>query len=187
MYEKLRYWIKNNANNCLNISMNNIKLIEDIHKTGNFVNDFNTHSKLLPLVVRKVDDNSYTLVANWKAYKYYEYQSKKSASCIVINQTRDEFFKMIDSIDIPIQNNVKKTKYNKIIIKLNKIVISKEFKRTKPKQEKIDKIIQIYNIKGSFDKHIVINKNKLLIDGYARYIAAMQLGLKSVEVMQQMN
>ena len=186
MYDKLRYWIKNNKDNAVTIKLDNIKLTDEIHKQGEFTNTFNKYSVILPLVVKKLNDTDYSLIANWKAYQYCLYQNKKSTSCIIVDYTRDEFFSMIETVEIPV-TSVKIPKFNKIMSKIGKILISKEFKRTKPRQEKIDKFIQMYKINGKFDKHIVINKNKLLIDGYARYLAAEQLGLKSVEVIQQMN
>lgn len=194
MYNKLNYWLKTNekANiNCIDIPFNCIKITEDIHKDGSFDKTrFNKYTHILPIVVRQLDDTTYGLIANWSAYKYYESCNapNKKVKCILVQDNRDNFFEAINAMDIP-ENFISKKniKVNVIEIRLNKIKILNDFKKTPPKEYKIQDAIQNYKIKGKFDKPITINKDKVLIDGYARYLAAVSLGLKQVEVIQRMN
>lgn len=194
MYSKLNYWLKTNekANiNCIEVPFKCIKITETIHTDGNFdKSKFNTYTHILPLVVRQLDDSTYSLVANWLAYKYYESCNitNKKVKCILINDNRDRFFEFIEGLDVPETfMPKKKVKVNIITIKLNKISIPDAFKNTPPKDYKIQEAIKTFKINGKFDKRVVINKEKLLIDGYARYLAAVSLGLKEIEVIQQMN
>lgn len=65
-------------------------------------------------------------------------------------------------------------------ISLSKVKISESFKKAKPRREKIDAAIKYILENGTVDKPIVLD-GLTLVDGYARYLAAMHLKLKSIE------
>ncbi len=68
---------------------------------------------------------------------------------------------------------------------LEAIVIPPSFKRSKPNPAKVKEKIGYYKKHGKFDKPIKVNKTQkgwLLIDGYSRYIAALEMGLSETQV-----
>lgn len=71
---------------------------------------------------------------------------------------------------------------SKFYIKLNKIVIPEDFKKTPPDRNKIEKFKTMYNKYGRFDKAITITTDNVIKNGYARYIAANELNLDKVLV-----
>ena len=74
------------------------------------------------------------------------------------------------------------TVYQKINIR--DILIPKCFKDSPCKRFKVDKAINFYNQCGAFDRPLLLeSKDKtLLLDGYSRYLAAKELGVKEIAV-----
>ena len=64
-------------------------------------------------------------------------------------------------------------------IKLSNIIISKDFLDSRPKDKKIEKAVKYIKIHKRPDKPIVLN-NGVLVDNYARYLAAQIVGLQEV-------
>ena len=175
MYSKLRCWINNNAYKSINIKLTDIILEYDIHNTGKF-NPGDDYVKILPCVVKKKDDK-YVLIANWYAYTYFRYLNllNTKITCIVIDEDRDTFF-----------NNLEKLSYHKLLttINIDKIIIPNSFNHHLPKDSKINSIINYYNKNKKFDRLIKVNSNNVIIDGFARYLAAKKLGLKNIDVIK---
>lgn len=186
MYNKLYYWIKENQKNIINIPLSDIFIKEDVHKEGEFQIP-TKYTKIHPIVVRTEPNNKYSLVANWYAYKYFtDYRPRKEVPVIIIQEEREEFLcTTLANVVIPVSSISKKEKTNRITIKLNKIIIPNDFQNKKPKQFKIENAIKYYKDNGCFDKLITIDGSKTLVDGYARYLAAVALGIRSVQVIQK--
>lgn len=72
-------------------------------------------------------------------------------------------------------------------IALNMICIRDDFKKTPPAQHKIQYHVDYYNDKQRFDKPVYVIKNEKnqleLRNGYARYLAAKEISLKSIQVI----
>ena len=68
-----------------------------------------------------------------------------------------------------------------MLVKIEDIKIAEEMKATPPKKERIDSKKAYYSEHGYFEKPIEINKNHVLIDGYAAYLIAQELGIDAVE------
>ena len=68
-------------------------------------------------------------------------------------------------------------------MKLTDIVVPNCFLNTTPRASKLIEINKYYNKFGQLDKPIVINKDGMLLDGYARYIVAIRMGLTDVPVV----
>lgn len=78
------------------------------------------------------------------------------------------------------------------VVAICDIIISNDFKRTKPRIEKIQRAVKHYLKLGSFDVPITViaitneqglHTKFLLVDGYSRYIAAKDwIGLKYIPV-----
>lgn len=69
------------------------------------------------------------------------------------------------------------------VMMLNEIHINKQFQRTPPRQEKLDKVRDFYEKHGKLDKPIKVNAQHYLIDGYTRYLIAKEIGLDFVDVV----
>ncbi|ADQ42071.1 RNA chaperone Hfq (plasmid) [Caldicellulosiruptor acetigenus I77R1B] len=68
-------------------------------------------------------------------------------------------------------------------VKLEDIKISQALLNTPPRREKVEKFKQQYLQTGRFEKYIKVKENTMmLVDGYAKYVAAKELNLKEVEV-----
>ena len=68
-------------------------------------------------------------------------------------------------------------------IKLCDIKISDDFTKTKPSKAKIEKALNFIDKFNRIDKPIIL-KDGVLIDGYARYLAATIKGFKEVPYME---
>lgn len=67
-------------------------------------------------------------------------------------------------------------------MKMEDIKISKAFAATTPRVKKIEERKMEYLKTGRQNKCITINKNNVLVDGYAMYLALNNLGVEDVEV-----
>jgi hypothetical protein len=66
---------------------------------------------------------------------------------------------------------------------LAEIIIPEEFLKTPPRKEGVQEMIEYYTTHGKLDKAITVRaKDKLLVDGYKRYVAAKKLGLRDIPV-----
>lgn len=68
-------------------------------------------------------------------------------------------------------------------ISLDKIKISKNFTESKPSDSKVEKAVKYFEANGRLDKPIVLN-NGVLVDNYARYLAAKLKGLHEVPYVE---
>lgn len=66
-------------------------------------------------------------------------------------------------------------------VKINDIIIPEYLKDSKPSGTKLDKIVEYYKLHGKMDQNIVVSKDHVLLDGYARYYAAVMLGLNDID------
>ncbi|MBH8605615.1 ParB/Srx family N-terminal domain-containing protein [Thermoactinomyces sp. CICC 10522] len=68
-------------------------------------------------------------------------------------------------------------------IALSKILFPASFKKTMPRREKIESLKAHIQKTGTLDQTIIVHpKTNMLVDGFARYLAAKELGLKEVPV-----
>lgn len=70
-------------------------------------------------------------------------------------------------------------------MRITDIKVPSIFLNTPPNSKKIKKCKDYYNEHGEFDKPITISKNGILVDGYARYVAAKELGVTECPVYKQ--
>lgn len=64
-------------------------------------------------------------------------------------------------------------------IKLSEIIVSKAFKRTMPKEEKLNVVREYVKKNGCLDKPVVL-RGQMLVDGYVRYLVAQENGFEDV-------
>lgn len=92
----------------------------------------------------------------------------------------DEAFK-----EIAVGAEKPKNKQPNSPMKICSIQIPPEFKERNPREEKILKAVQYYELHGEFDSEILLIKSEegwVLKDGYTRYLAAKRLGLDEIAV-----
>jgi hypothetical protein len=68
-------------------------------------------------------------------------------------------------------------------ISLDEIKISKHFLESKPRESKVEKAVRYLEKNGRLDKPIVLNKG-ILVDNYARYLAAKLKGLREIPYVE---
>lgn len=95
------------------------------------------------------------------------------------NQTKKSIDESIFTFE-KINNSIEDNK--QFLMNINYINVSDEFKCTPPKREKIEKFIKYYLENGKLDKAISIDKNNQIKNGYARYLASLELGLEKILV-----
>lgn len=67
-------------------------------------------------------------------------------------------------------------------IKIKKIVIPDAFQKTFPRPEKFKGKYQYYCENKKFSERIILNKNKVLMDGYTTYLIAKMFDLDKILV-----
>jgi len=129
-----------------------------------------------PIIVRLLNDNRYTLVQGYKSYMLAKVLMHGKIPVVVVDMNRRAFVKYLgigNSLD-PINTQT--------ILPIGSITIPEEFLRTQPKPEKVEAAKAFYTKYGYLDKPIALNKDHLLTDKYARYVAAKELGLNFLPV-----
>lgn len=140
-------------------------------------------------IVRVTNDGRYELVSGWsvfmaKAILLYEkygaditaeqwLNSNITIKAIVVDVDRKTFRKRMLK---------RRSRAIKTMLNTADITILPEFKNTPPSQYKVDRAIQYYAEHGVFDKPVTCLSDRTLINGYSRYIAALELGVNEVPV-----
>ncbi len=77
--------------------------------------------------------------------------------------------------------------YENKVISIKEIKITRLFKSTPPKPEKLANKEKYYLTHRKFKDKIVINCNNYLQDGYTTYLLALKYDIKTIKVIQYMN
>ena len=72
---------------------------------------------------------------------------------------------------------------DRILIRVDDIIIQNSFKETKPGINKIQKKLEYYKENNKFDKNIVIDRSKVLLDGYVNYLICKMLNIEIIRVV----
>lgn len=75
---------------------------------------------------------------------------------------------------------------NNMTVCIEEIQIPVDMQKKLPLPKKVNEIVRYYQSTGNLDKPITVSKTKeglTLKDGYARYIAAKELGLKNISIV----
>lgn len=171
------------------VNTNDIVLTEDIHlNTHNFI--FNLNLKevknsgqiSVPVAVRPIEKGKYSLVSGVTRYFAAKILDIEKIPAVITDMSHDEFIReRFKNSSMDEVHSNKRNKKHECETLLSLITIPDAFAKTKPRQEKIIDAINYYKKNGKFDKPITIKgNNNVLVDGYKRYLAACELGLKSV-------
>ena len=118
------------------------------------------------LVVKAENNNTYSLISGYKGYTLAKLLNIEHINVIIVNISRREYISQL--------------KADKTIIDIDDIKIKKNFKYVST--EKVNNAKEYFMQHNKFDNPIVLDFKGILLDGYSRYIAAKELGLKQVEV-----
>lgn len=160
-------------NNCdaIQLPITKIVLKESIHKKNTPTEVFAETDK--PIVVhyidKGIDSGKYRLIIGWREYHSALQHNKDIINVILVPDKNRYVF--INRVEFP-----------KGMVELKRLKVSNDFQKSPPKEYKIEKAINFYENNGRFDKPVKIDKNKIILDGYARYIAAQRMGIKCVPV-----
>ena len=67
--------------------------------------------------------------------------------------------------------------------KINDIIISDNFRRTVPKEHKMQECRDAWNMYHGQDRAIVVDKNNILIDGYIQYLILKEKGIDDAQII----
>lgn len=164
---KLNDYIKLHIDETVEIPLDDIIITERIHKRGNpkINNKENGH---LIIIVRALlyPVGKYTLIAGWNDYKEALSRGIDKIKCIITTDNRWAF----------VNRNLRSS------ININNILIFNSWKNIFPREKKVQSKINFYKKYGFFKDTIMLNSNGELVDGYATYIAAQQLGISQVPI-----
>ena len=79
---------------------------------------------------------------------------------------------------------IQDNKWVKEKIPLSEIKVPAKFDTTELLQQKLEKCIAYYKLKGKFNEPIILDTDNDLIDGYTRFIAANILNLGEVDILR---
>ncbi len=138
-------------------------------------------------IVRAANDGRYELVSGWsvvvaKAILLYEKYGKDITAEECLNSNI-----MVKSIVVDVDRKTfrkrmlkRRSRAVKTTLNTADITILPEFKNTPPSQYKVDRAIQYYAEHGAFDEPVTCLPDHTLINGYSRYVAALELGVNEV-------
>ena len=166
----LTKFYKENKDNTIQIPMSLIVLKESIHKKNTPTEIFPETDK--PIVAHLIgngkDCDKFRLIIGWKEYHSALQHNKEFINVILVpDKNRYCFIRRMEG---------------KQEFPLKRIFVSRAFLETSPAEEKINRAIEYYKLNNCFDKPVVVDRNNYIVDGYTRYLAAMQLGIKRVPV-----
>jgi hypothetical protein len=173
-------YINNKASKIIEIPLSSILLKEKMHITGDTTTLTVLADKLKNdgikelnnvLLVRPNPFGGYYLVTGFKGYILAQKMGVEKVKVIVVWHNRTSHI-----------NKVKRFKVLPNVLSVEQIVIDYKFKAVQPHPAKIQKAKSFYLSNNRFDKPVKLNIHNMLIDGYARYIAALELGLNEIEV-----
>ncbi len=154
------------------LPFSNIFLTENIHIKGLWHgNTVHTQSDDPVLIVRRIDGEThrYALVSGYNGYITALMEHFKEVNAIIVtDKSRKAFFKSL-------RNSPE-------MVRISDIKVPRGW--TSPRPEKVDKCIAHYNTTGTFGKNVIVDEHNEIIDGYAAVVAAGEVGVKIVPVLQ---
>ena len=63
---------------------------------------------------------------------------------------------------------------------ISNIIIPNEFAKTTPKNSKVERIREYFNVYNTIDEPVTISSSNILMDGYIRYLIAKEHNMQSI-------
>lgn len=156
-------YIREHYSNRRSISLDRIILTERIHQRGS-ANNLLPYNENRTLIVQDLHNGKYALVSGWNTYQQAKIMGIISVNCLITELSRKEFTTFIGE------------SYRKV----KNIRVPRQFCKTMPSAEKVKKAKE--NAENGIIRPITISKDGYVIDGFSRYLAAKELGIKSIPV-----
>ena len=176
------------------INEDQIVIVEELHirgkdrinlnKTIERFKDKNIIDK--KIVIKSINNNKYALVMGLK-WLLIARELKKPLTCIIVDASYTHR-KLIEEIGL-LGYYFKVPKHTEDILNLRDIRVPRIFKKSKPKEYKINKYKRYFKEHKCLDKPITVQKNSdngkkyiLLTDGYIRYLIFKRKGIVNIPV-----
>ncbi|RFZ78284.1 hypothetical protein DS742_14315 [Lacrimispora amygdalina] len=181
---KFKEFKRINSENIVDIPVDKIKLLSQIHIDGLRRNDMSRHINYYKtnelsigsvVIVQPDKDGSgnYNLITGWRTYVIADGIGQDTVKAIVVNCSRKELKKMLGCV---VPYNYVSTDELKVTDKFSKSTVSSEKLNTI--REYDEKCHQPY-------KPIVVDANGYIIDGYAQYVYNKAAGIKMSQVIRK--
>lgn len=181
---KFKEFKRINSENIVDIPVDKIKLLSQIHIDGLRRNDMSRHINYYKtnelsigsvVIVQHDKDGSgnYNLITGWRTYVIADGIGQDTVKAIVVNCSRKELKKMLGCV---VPYNYVSTDELKVTDKFSKSTVSSE--KLNPIREYDEKCHQPY-------KPIVIDANGYIIDGYAQYVYNKEAGIKMSQIIRK--
>lgn len=182
-------WYENDE--IIQVSISDIILTERVHlnatevKLSGFKRIAEEMKIESPVAIRPLESGKYSLIAGFSRFVIAKTLGIEKIPAVVKDVSHDELalkYKLF-SQNFSRNPNKKHSPKSDAVINIDEIRIPEEYINNSPNPLKIDQIITSYKNTGFIDKPVVLSKEKkVLLDGYARYVAAKKLGLKEIPV-----
>lgn len=164
------------------VDLSNVILTERIHikAKANFtdlIEKFKSNNIKIdkPIMIRQLEDGQYSLVMGYQGYMIAKGLEQQQIPCVIVEAERKQ---LVNELNI---DDGRKPKGTQSFVPIDKVKIPKDFQRTKPREEKLDACRLFVKKYKMLDKPVTI-KGKELIDGYIRYLIALEKGYKWIPV-----
>lgn len=179
------------ANESYKLPVSAIRLKYQTHKQGTLNSADVKRSDNLLCVAKIEDDGSLTLVYGWNDYQTALMRNAK-IKVILLHFEVGRYISRSEIIKI-IVSAAKKERIPDFIVKrtegqpveLSKIIIPKRLRDSVPSAKKLNRLKTLHGIIGDVDVPIVLDKNYVLKDGFARYYVYKEMGLERVRAVVQ--
>lgn len=170
-----------NSENIVNIPVDKIKLLSQIHIDGLRRNDMSKHINYYKtnelsvdsLVIVQIDGyGNYNLITGWHTYVIADGIGQDTVKAIVVNCSRKELKKMLGCV-VP---------YN--YVSTDELKVTDKFSASTVSNEKLEAIREYDEKCHQPYKPIVIDANGYIIDGYAQYVYNKEAGIKISQVIR---
>lgn len=179
---KFKEFKRINSENIVDIPVDKIKLLYQIHIDGLRRNDMSKHIEYYKtnglsvdsLVIVQIDGSgNYNLITGWRTYVIADGIGQDTVKAIVVNCSRKELKKMLGCV-VP---------YN--YVSTDELKVTEKFAANTVSSEKIDTIREYYEKCHQPYKPIVVDANGYIIDGYAQYVYNKAAGIKTSQVIRK--
>lgn len=182
--KKFKEFKRINRENIVDIPVDKIKLLSQIHIDGLRRNDMSKHINYYKtnglsiggvVIVQSDKDGSgnYNLITGWRTYVIADGIGQETVKAIVVNCSRKELKKMLGCV-VP---------YN--YVSTDELKVTEKFAESTVSAEKIDTIREYDQKCHQPYKPIVIDANNYIIDGYAQYVYNKAAGIKLSQVIRK--
>ena len=148
------------------IPLSKIRLVDEIHLKGNPAYECRHLPRSeLCVIVRKAFDG-YVLVSGWADYMDCIKSGYGKVKAIVTNYTHEHFLRIYGDTYLPI----------------TELKVPQCMAESTPKPWKLRRVRDRLGAKCKLDKPITIDHNKVILDGYTRYLVALEIGMVYVPI-----